>query len=117
MIEGKLNLDGEKSRNRIIVRSLLCAICTLLAVFVPGFVHIISFVGCFCVSMTGFVLPPLFSIQLKKARQQECRSDFCLLLVGIITTAITSAMTFRNLVDYSAIKVHKQTVTAGDHML
>lgn len=117
MIEGKLNLDGKNSANRIVIRSLLCACCTLLAVFIPGFVHIISFVGCFCVSMTGFVLPPLFSIRLKKANQLKCSFDVCLLLVGLVTTAITSTMTFHNLLDYSTIEVPKQTITAGDHML
>ena len=67
--------------------------------------------------MTGFVLPPLFSIRLKKANQLKCSFDVCLLLVGLVTTAITSTMTFHNLLDYSTIEVPKQTITAGDHML
>ena len=113
MIEGKMGLDSDCLRNRVAVRTLLCSSCTLLAAFVPGFVHIISFVGCFCVSMTGFVYPPLFSLSLKTLRcdmqQKHYLGDAGLLLLGLMTTGITSVMTFRDLVNYSTIKIPDET--------
>ena len=98
MIEGKLNNDQNSSlHHQIWIRISLCGICMILAAFVPGFVHVISFIGCCCVSILSFVLPPLFSIQLKKGKQEVCPYEFGLLALGLLTTVVTSAMTFRNL--------------------
>lgn len=96
MIEGKLST---KSRHFIFVRISLCSSCTFLAAFVPGFVRIISFVGCFCVSTLGFVLPPVFCLKL--ATHKKCASNVVLLLIGAATTIATSTMTFRDLVNFT----------------
>lgn len=102
MIEGKLNIDGSNNMmHRNMIRILLCSICTVLAAFMPGFVPIISFVGCFCVSIVGFVLPPLFFLRLSNSRQVDFLSGGILLLFGVITTFVTSVMTFRDLVTYT----------------
>ncbi|KAL7488907.1 hypothetical protein ACHAW6_014500 [Cyclotella cf. meneghiniana] len=103
MIEGKLGIRSiDLIYKRVIIRGLLCVICTLLAAFVPGFVNIISFLGCFCVSMTGFVLPPIFCLRLTNSAHPGV-FDVGLLLVGLITTAVTSAMTFHDLMTYSKL--------------
>lgn len=100
MIEGKLGIRSiDLIYKRVIIRGLLCVICTLVAAFVPGFVNIISFLGCFCVSMTGFVLPPLFCLQLTRARHRDFLRDAGLLLLGVIATTVSSAVTFRALLN------------------
>jgi hypothetical protein len=70
--------------------------------------------------MTGFVLPPLFSIRLKQKalKHASCR-DIGFLLLGVVTTVITSAITFRSLVDYSTVMATEddQSITAGYHNL
>ena len=90
---------------RIGIRVLLCVLCTGLAEYAPGFVHIVSFIGCFCVSIVGFVLPPLFCIQLRhnNCKDRTSKMDFLsycdigALVIGIITTILTSTMTFGEL--------------------
>ena len=102
--EGKLGIDSN-IQNRIAVRVLFVIVCTLVSEFVPsGFVHVVSFIGCFCVAMVGFVLPPLFCIQLRAASakgEHQMDSQFLydasILALGIVATAFTSALTFREL--------------------
>jgi len=95
MIEGKLKIAATAYRR--MTRIVLCAVCIFLAAFVPGFVHVISFVGCFCVSCLSFVLPPLFRLKLRNEVYPKYPIDATLLVVGIATTAITSTMTFHDL--------------------
>lgn len=83
--------------SRRMARIILCAMCILLSAFVPGFVHVISFVGCFCVSCLSFVLPPLFSLKLRKEVYPKWTIEAVLLLIGIATTGVTSTMTFQDL--------------------
>jgi amino acid permease len=107
LVEGKLGM--ESMRDKILVRTLFCTVCTILSEFLgSGFVHIVSFIGCFCVSMTSFVLPPLFCIQLSEKRKSVIDKvtwtnltlflDVGALLLGITTTAFTSIVTFRELI-------------------
>ncbi|EJK50233.1 hypothetical protein THAOC_30824 [Thalassiosira oceanica] len=104
MIEGKLGIDSYSSANgRVLVRVTLCTVCTFVAVFVPGFVRIVSFIGCFCVGVTGLVLPPLFCLLLEH-KSGKCivsptslSSDVFMLVLGVVTTIGTSAMTFEEL--------------------
>ncbi|KAL7535935.1 hypothetical protein ACHAXR_006822 [Thalassiosira sp. AJA248-18] len=111
LVEGKLGIDNTQQSymyKKIVVRVLFCIVCVAFSEFVPnGFVHVVSFIGCFCVAMAGFVLPPLFCIQLSnKGRSLFNRGlkidsvllcDVCALVIGIIATTITSTMTFREL--------------------
>jgi len=111
MIEGKLGIDSYSSANgRVLVRVTLCTVCTFVAVFVPGFVRIISFIGCFCVSIVGFVLPPLFCLLLEHNRANhkvvQGENDRwssvllgVLLGLGLVTSAVTTSFSiqeFRN---------------------
>mmetsp|Transcript_37966 Transcript_37966/g.66558 ORF Transcript_37966/g.66558 Transcript_37966/m.66558 type:complete len:468 (-) Transcript_37966:117-1520(-) len=102
LIEGKLAIDKtQKSfHKRIVVRVGICIICTVFSMFLgSGFVHIVSFFGCFCVGLLGFVLPPLFCIQLsnQKGIDSGLLCDAGVLVLGVITTVITSSLTFREL--------------------
>jgi amino acid permease len=104
MIEGKLGIGMNELYKRISIRVLLCVLCTLCSEFAPGFVHIVSFIGCFCVSIVGFVLPPLFCIQLRHNTRKDSMTmdyttycDVSALVIGIITTILTSTMTFGEL--------------------
>jgi hypothetical protein len=107
MIEGKLGIGRDEMSKRIGIRLLLCILCTGVSEYAPGFVHLVSFMGCFCVSITSFVLPPLFCIQLQNKRREGDSSptkvdfisycDFSALVFGILTTILTSIMTFSDL--------------------
>ena len=106
MIEGKLGVGKNELYKRIVIRVLLCVLCTGVSAYAPGFVHIVSFIGCFCVSIVGFVLPPLFCIQLRHNKTRDMLNssmdlrsycDVFALLIGIITTILTSTMTFSEL--------------------
>jgi len=102
MIEGKLGIGLDEVRKRIAVRVLLCMLCMIVSEHAPGFVHVVSFIGCFCASIIGFVLPPLFCIQLRHNTRKDnvTKMDFIsccdvvALAIGIITTILTSTMTF-----------------------
>lgn len=113
LIEGKWGIDSTIALNRIFVRVPFCVLCTFLSDFLPnGFVHVVSFIGCFCVAIAGFVLPPLFCMQLSNQRRVRVSRmggtrgigidstflcDFAVLVLGILATTLTSALTFREL--------------------
>mmetsp|Transcript_1619 Transcript_1619/g.3553 ORF Transcript_1619/g.3553 Transcript_1619/m.3553 type:complete len:513 (+) Transcript_1619:142-1680(+) len=111
LMEGKIGIDKAKYSpmfKRIAVRVTFCIICTLVAEFFgSAFVHIVSFIGCFSVSITSFVLPSLFIIQLSNQSKSDRKGglgvdlvllcDTLMLVVGVIATVITSTLTFREL--------------------
>ena len=117
MIEGKLGyaLDGDSrrlsstARGRALVRVPFCLACMIFSELVPdGFVHLLSFIGCFCVATTGFILPSLFRLRLSSGiREKSTRwsstdwlfiCDSVALFLGVIATCTTSSLTFRELV-------------------
>ena len=72
IIEGKLGMDSNSSLTlRFSIRFVICLLCSAAASFIPGFVHIISFIGAFCMSLTSFVFPPIMHINLVKRSYQE----------------------------------------------
>jgi len=106
LIEGKLVIDDNHHRRHhhcILIRVVFCLVCMLISDFVPnGFVDILSFIGCFCVATTGFVLPSLFYIQLSRQRRKIDSHmdrvfiiDVIALILGIIATCVTTYLTFR----------------------
>ena len=107
LIEGKMGIDDEVEHSmykKILLRVSFWLVCISLALYLPnGFVHLVSFIGCFCVSMLGFVLPPLFSLQLSTqsktavVRDPMFICDAGALIIGITATSITSCLTFRDL--------------------
>lgn len=114
LMEGKLGIEMDdrqrqsSTRRRVFVRVPFCLTCMVLSEFVPdGFVHLLSFIGCFCVATTGFILPSLFCLQLSRARGNAPRQgstdwvflcDIMALALGIIATCITSTLTFQKLI-------------------
>ena len=72
IIEGKLGMNSNSSlASRFSIRFTICLLCSAAASFIPGFVHIISFIGAFCMSLTSFVFPPIMHINLVKRSYQE----------------------------------------------
>ena len=72
LLEGKFEMDSNSSlASRFSIRFAICLICSAAASFIPGFVHIISFIGAFCMSLTSFVFPPIMHINLVKRSYQE----------------------------------------------
>ena len=70
IIEGKFGMiDLEHQPHyRILIRFGMCFFCASIAFIVPSFVHIISFIGAFCVVLTSFVFPPLLHLQLLRKK-------------------------------------------------
>jgi len=118
LVEGKLGIDSTQPSSahmRIVVRVTFIAVCTVFSEFLgSGFVHVVSFIGCFCVAMTGFVLPPLFCIQLSNQRRSARKDgpgidsvlicDIGVLVLGITATVISSTLTFRELIMLTELK-------------
>lgn len=113
--------DGGKQRRRSsmrrrFVRVPFCLACMTVSEFVPdGFVHLVSFIGCFCGGTTGLVLPPLFCLRLSRGGwtgrndatnprrggdvdKAAFLCDVVALCLGIAATSITSFMTFHVLI-------------------
>jgi len=59
--------------SRVAVRYGICLLCAGVSLLMPGFVHVLSFVGAFCVALVGFVFPPLLHLVLlrRKMRAEE----------------------------------------------
>ena len=107
LLEGKLLATGFQVPGSIpiIVRLGICVICSVISVWVPGFVNVLSFVGCFCVALVSFVVPPLLHYVL--LRKNETRDltvakraeflDLAMVLWGISATIITSIFTLREM--------------------
>jgi len=71
LVEGRIFKDSSShqpktklSLKSIVVRVALCTMCTCVSVFIPDFVSIVSFIGCFSVALVSFVFPPLFYVVL-----------------------------------------------------
>jgi Transmembrane amino acid transporter protein len=101
ILEEKLMLNPTKQMQATI-RYSICILCAIISVRIPAFVYVLSFVGCFCVALVGFVIPPLLHIALvlKYNRGKPLMGlllDFVMLAWGISAAVISSAYTFQNL--------------------
>jgi len=102
LIEGKLHkwFHLEPSRvARIITRMSICLVCTIISVVVPGFVYVLSFVGCFSVATVSFIFPPLLHLCLASRTQNFANSciDAGFTFWGVIATVISTTCTFKQL--------------------
>jgi len=78
LIEGKMGMNAASPlASRLTLRFSLCLVCSGTASCIPGFVHVISFIGAFCMSLTSFVFPPLMHIALLKRHQDEEDEERC----------------------------------------
>lgn len=100
ILEGKL-LSSTSKTKQAVVRYSICILCAFISVVVPSFVYVLSFVGCFCVGIVGFVIPPILHISILRkdvlASKAVLALDVVMLIWGIAATCITSLYTFRKL--------------------
>jgi hypothetical protein len=106
IVEGKLHLWFGLTPTKALqsaVRLSICLLCAIISVGVPGFVYVLSFVGCACVALVGFIIPPLLRIGLAIRYQRrdldfkELALDSAMLVWGLIATILTSTYTFKKL--------------------
>jgi amino acid permease len=104
LLEGKISVNVSEPVLRTVVRLGICVVCSIISVSVPGFVQVLSFVGCFCVALVGFVMPPLLHLVLLWEQESTPDSgktkravvlDLLMLTWGVLATIITSIFTLR----------------------
>lgn len=99
---------------RVLSRASICIITTSVSVYVPGFVLIIGVIGCCCVAVTSFILPPLCFILLswkkdalqhvavestEKERKKPASMgsfEYFMLVFGILSVFVSSYLTVHN---------------------
>ena len=94
LLEGKLNNGEDDPHTRTLVRFGICFVTMGISVGVPGFVGAITFVGCFCVSLVSFCIPPFLYLVMKLTRGVSFRSlclDTVMLVWGLGATGISTA--------------------------
>jgi amino acid permease len=79
-------------RTNFVCQTVAFFCTTAIALFVPFFGLVVSFIGCFAVSGYSFILPPLFHWQLCRKESSNCSAclDFFCFLLGIVTVCVTS---------------------------
>ena len=89
---------------RILFRFGICFLGVGISICVPGFVDVLSFVGCCCVACLGFCIPPLLHALLCfQARQYRpwnrwtMMVDILMLSWGIFATVVSTTYTFRQI--------------------
>ena len=104
LIEGKITKDMDASdvpySVRVIVRMGIALTCVTVSVMVPGFVSVLSLVGCASVAAVGFVVPPLLYLRLRYLRSLwtwDLIFDAIMLIWGLVATGITTSYTFQSL--------------------
>lgn len=96
----------------IIVRISLCIICAFVAIAVPNFVYVLSFVGCFCVALISYSYPALAHIfcffklyhqptrlsVISKSEWRQLYLDMILIPISFVSCILTSDLTFRQMI-------------------
>jgi amino acid permease len=112
LLEGKFGMSHTPA-HRAVVRFGVVAVSAVVAVILPGFVEVLSLVGCFCVAMVGFNMPPLLHLRLMwlahktnndggvrsngiVLKRSELLSDVALLAWGIVATVISTICTLKH---------------------
>jgi Transmembrane amino acid transporter protein len=109
LIEGKFGITSAMAVGRAVVRFGVVGVCVLVAVLLPNFVQVLSFVGCFCVALVSFCLPPLLHLRLAYLVQMgknniirrplapaTMLADVVLAVWGIIVTVVSTICTMQN---------------------
>jgi amino acid permease len=100
---------------RAIVRYGLVFVCVIVAVVLPNFVDVLALVGCFCVALVSFCVPPALHLRVsylahvqdvakmhnvisteltnRNSFSNSILLDILLLLLGIIATIVSTACT------------------------
>eukprot|EP00934_Nitzschia_sp_Nitz4_P007448 Nitzschia sp. Nitz4//scaffold185_size43419//26709//28262//NITZ4_007304-RA/size43419-processed-gene-0.82-mRNA-1//-1//CDS//3329539718//7438//frame0 len=73
---------SDHRRLQTLVRSGICIATVTMSVIIPGFVGVLTFVGCFCVAFVSFCVPPCLHFVLKHRLKmiEQYSSDAALLL-------------------------------------
>jgi amino acid permease len=103
LIEGKWGIRD--ARGRAVSRLGIVTFAAIAAVLLPGFVQVLSFVGCACVGLIGFCLPPLLHIRLmllsrgrgNPVEKERLVLDGVLLCWGIFATIVSTMYTIGKL--------------------
>lgn len=101
IMEEKL-LSAATKPMQAMIRYSICVLCAIISVSIPGFVYVLSFVGCCSVALVGFIIPPLLHIALVIKHESVVPItglvlDFVMLTWGVTATIISSTNTFRKL--------------------
>jgi amino acid permease len=109
LIEGKFGITSAIAVGRAVVRFGVVGVCVLVAVLLPNFVEVLSFVGCFCVALVSFCLPPMLHLRLAFLAQKGKNNivqrplnsatvwaDVSLAMWGIIVTVVSTICTMQN---------------------
>jgi amino acid permease len=87
---------------KIVVRFGISFTTAAISVGIPGFVDALSFVGCFCVALVSFCIPPFLHFVLL-LRSRRCKGwnhyavDATMLAWGLAATCITTITTLHKL--------------------
>lgn len=98
IVEGRILSRNSPS---LLVRLGVVFTCVLIAVVVPGFVRVVSLVGCLCVAVVSFCLPPFFHWRLSflygNNAKHHARAtrwvDLAFLAWGIMATVVSTFYT------------------------
>lgn len=100
LIEGKLHPHHQHRSTwttRYVVRFGVCYTCAIISTLVPGFVNVLSLVGCASVAMVSFCVPPLLHLAVLQRSQQattvQRHVDHFMLACGILATSISTVYT------------------------
>lgn len=77
-------LEGKFHGNKVIVRCGICLVSVVVAVLLPTFVQVLSFVGCACVGFVSFCVPPILHIRLSWKRRQDKSLSILMLLFDVV---------------------------------
>jgi amino acid permease len=78
LLEGRwISVVHSPVLRRAIVRYGLVSICIIVAVSLPDFVEVLALVGCFCVALVSFCVPPIIHLRLLclahlRQNKQDC---------------------------------------------
>jgi len=95
--------NNNKFLLQVLVRSTICISSAIISISIPGFVYILSFVGCCAVSLLSFVIPPLLHLALVYKYENNTTNvttivfDIVMLVWGITAMIISSTYTFQRL--------------------
>ena len=95
---------GSPNLVKTVVRFGIAFLTAAVSVGIPGFVDALSFVGCFCVTLVSFCIPPLLHVVLLryKGRHGKCLMywvDATMLAWGLSATCITSITTLHKMAE------------------
>jgi amino acid permease len=109
LVEGKFGITSAMAVGRAVVRFGVVGVCVLVAVLLPNFVEVLSFVGCFCVALVSFCLPPMLHLRLAYLAQKgknniprrplqpvTVLADVALAVWGIVVTVVSTICTMQS---------------------